>query len=104
MSSVLQTKVSNAIAALERNMAVLDSTQRGEIRRDFTRLGGSILGEIAVTKSELQTAIDDLDDHSNGAFAAFKAAITPAVRAKLSDSTINLLIASVAMKRFEEGV
>ena len=74
MSSVLQTKVSNAIAALERNMAVLDST------------------------------IDDLDDHSNGAFAAFKASITNAVRVKLSDSTINLLIARVAMKRFEEGV
>jgi hypothetical protein len=79
-------------------MAALSATERGRIRRHFSRQG-ALLGAVAFTKADVDAAVAATDDWIDTNTTSFNSALPVAFRNSATLAQKTLLFCWVAMRR-----
>jgi hypothetical protein len=82
-------------------MAVLSQTVRQQIWRGIMRYLSAQLEGLAVTKAELQAAVDAADTWADGAGSSYNSALPSAFRTSATADQKALLLAVVVLARFD---
>ena len=82
-------------------MAALTEQDRVDLWAEFQRDNGDPLG--ALTKTELRTAVDEIDDWFNANKASLLAAVSAPADTALSGSQIARLASAIVEKRWIKG-
>lgn len=85
-------------------MAVLPDLDREAVRHDLATQWSNDFSTIAITKADLQAAVNALDDYLNNNAAAINNALPAAAKAGLTAPQKGLLLATVALRRYWGGV
>lgn len=82
-------------------MATLSSNDRAAVSADFQQRISNIQNSIAVTKPELNAAINAIDQWADDNAASFNSAIPQPARGALTQKQKAWLLALVILRRFE---
>ena len=81
-------------------MAVLSDANRRAVWADWMRRNAEAVG---ITKADLRTALNDIDQWVDDNASNFNQAISQPARGALTSAQKDRLLALVVTKRFEEG-